>query len=143
MRQAGVRPVTLAVAPSRATTPGYPGQLALWLGGFHIRAYPGETASPPSEVWLSVKRGRGGACPSRIPQGNARGPTGRASHGPYAQQRKKCSYFKRLFCVQISQKCLLRFRPLGTAAHQDKALVIEAQFPREAIIFCRISTLSM
>ena len=35
------------------------------------------------------------------------------------------------------------FRQLGTVAYQDKALVIEAQFPREAIIFCRISTLSM
>ena len=39
MRQAGVRPVTLAVAPSSATTPGHLGQLALQLGGFHVRAY--------------------------------------------------------------------------------------------------------
>ena len=47
MRQAGVRPVTLAVAPVTATTPGCPGQLALWLGDFHIRACPGEAAFPP------------------------------------------------------------------------------------------------
>ena len=39
MRQVSVRPVTLAVAPGTATTPGYPGQLALQLGGFHVRAY--------------------------------------------------------------------------------------------------------
>ena len=38
------RPVTLAVAPATATIPGHPGQLALWLGVFHSRASPGETA---------------------------------------------------------------------------------------------------
>ena len=54
MRQAGVRPVTLAVTPSRATTPGYPGQLALWLGGFHLRAYSGRAAFPPPEARLPI-----------------------------------------------------------------------------------------
>ena len=49
MRQAYGRPVTLTVAPSSATTPGYPGQLALWLGGIPVRAYSGEAVpqSPP------------------------------------------------------------------------------------------------
>ena len=50
--QAYVRPVTLAVAPITATTPSYPGQLALWLGGFHVRAYHGEAAFPPPGVLL-------------------------------------------------------------------------------------------
>ena len=45
MRQVYGRPVCLAVAPSRATTPGPLGQLALQLGGFHIRAYPGKRRS--------------------------------------------------------------------------------------------------
>ena len=39
--------MTLAVAPVCATTPGSPGQLALWLGAFHLRAYLGEVAFPP------------------------------------------------------------------------------------------------
>ena len=47
LRQVSIRPVTLAVAPSRATTPSYLGQLALQLGGFHVRAYLGEAAFPP------------------------------------------------------------------------------------------------
>ena len=34
---------------------------------------------------------RGGACPSRIPQGNTREPTGRASHGPYRSATGWCS----------------------------------------------------
>ena len=47
MRQGYIRPVTLAVAPVCATTPGHPGQLALWPGGFHLRAYLGAAAFPP------------------------------------------------------------------------------------------------
>lgn len=47
MRQGHVRPVTLAVAPGIATTPGHLGQLALWLGGLPVRAYPGEAVSQP------------------------------------------------------------------------------------------------
>ena len=47
LRQADVRPVTLAVAPVTATTPGHLGQLALSPGGFHSRAYPGQAAFPP------------------------------------------------------------------------------------------------
>ena len=47
MRQGYSRPVCLAVAPGTATTPGHPGQLALWLGNFHVRAYLGTAAFPP------------------------------------------------------------------------------------------------
>ena len=46
LRQVDPRPVTLAVVPGTATTPGHPGQLALRLGGFPVRAYPGEAAVP-------------------------------------------------------------------------------------------------
>ena len=52
MRQAYVRPVTLAVAPVTATTSGHSGQLALWLGGFYVRAYLGQAAFPPPGVLL-------------------------------------------------------------------------------------------
>ena len=54
MRQDYVRPVTLDVAPVTATTPGHPGQLALWPGGFHLRAYPGAAAFPPPNIRLSM-----------------------------------------------------------------------------------------
>ena len=46
MRQAYGRPVTLAVAPGSATTPGYLGQLPLWLGGLPVRAYCGVCGVP-------------------------------------------------------------------------------------------------
>ena len=46
LRQAGVRPVTLAVAPVTATTPGHLWQLALQPGGFHLRAYSGVCGVP-------------------------------------------------------------------------------------------------
>ena len=63
MRQVYGRPVTLAVAPVPATIPGPPGQLALQLGGFHVRAYHGEAAFPPPEAWTHplwcCGRGRG------------------------------------------------------------------------------------
>ena len=72
MRPTQVRPVALAVAPVTATTPGHPGQLALWLGGFHVRAT------------LEKRRSR------------------RREPG---------------------------FRPLGTAAHQGKALEVEVYLP--------------
>ena len=32
--------------PVGAATPGHPEQLALWRGGFPVRAYPGETTVP-------------------------------------------------------------------------------------------------
>ena len=54
MRQVSVRPVTLAVAPGTATTPGHPGQLALRPGGFHVRAYPGKAAFPPPEAFAAL-----------------------------------------------------------------------------------------
>ena len=54
MRQVYGRPVTLAVAPVTATTPSYPGQLALQLGGFHVRAYHGEAAFPPPGARLPI-----------------------------------------------------------------------------------------
>ena len=54
MRQADVRPVTLAVAPGTATTPGYPGSLARWLGGFHVRAYLGQAAFPPPSAFAAL-----------------------------------------------------------------------------------------
>ncbi len=54
MRQGYVRPVTLAVAPVCATTPGYPGRLALWPSGFYIRAYLGEAAFPPPGARLPI-----------------------------------------------------------------------------------------
>ena len=83
VRQVWVRPVCLAVAPICATTPGPLGQLALWRGGFHIRAYSREAAFPPLGARLSVGRCRGGACPSRISQGNTRGASGPGKPGPY------------------------------------------------------------
>ena len=52
MRQGYVRPVPLAVTPSSATIPGYLGQLALWLGGFYVRACLGQAAFPPPGVLL-------------------------------------------------------------------------------------------
>ena len=63
LRQAGVRPVTLAVAPVCATTPGHPGQLALWPGDFHLRACPGEAAFPPPGARPSAA---GNSCFTRV-----------------------------------------------------------------------------
>ena len=57
-------------------------QLALWLGGFHLRAFPGEAAFPPPSARPPAESCRGGACPSRISQGNSRRVAGRASPAP-------------------------------------------------------------
>ena len=49
LRQVYGRPVTLAVAPGTATTPGHLGQLALSPGGFHSRAYLRRSGVPAAE----------------------------------------------------------------------------------------------
>ena len=52
----------------------------------------GRAQKAPEHCRISCVVGcRGGACPSRIPQGNTREPTGRASHGPYRSATGWCS----------------------------------------------------
>ena len=48
--------------PVSATIPGHLGQLALWLGGFPVRAYLGEAAFPPPGAWPSAA---GNSCDTR------------------------------------------------------------------------------
>ena len=105
MRQVWIRPVTLAVAPGTATTPGHSGQLALWLGGFHVRAYPGQAAFPPPGVlphflWCC---GRGRGLPGPWLPWNCPGEFGRGKPLPYAQQRKKCAIFMGFLCQALQE----------------------------------------
>ena len=56
LRQVYVRPVPLAVAPVSASTPGHPGQLALWLGGSIVRALPWKSGVAAAKL-LEVPQG--------------------------------------------------------------------------------------
>ena len=75
--------------------------LLCWYNLLPPEPYPGMQLFPvaggraqkaPEHCRISCVVGcRGGACPSRIPQGNTREPTGRASHGPYRSATGWCS----------------------------------------------------
>ena len=113
LRQAGVRPVSLAVAPSSATTPG---PLGSW---------------PYS--WVVFTSGRG--LPGPLVPLYCPGGFGRGKPLPYTQQRKKFGNVQGLFAPGPRQ--------LGTVAYQDKALAVEEQTHRGAGTLDKMSTPSM
>ena len=129
MRQAGVRPVTLAVAPVSATTPSHHGN---WPYDWVV-----STSGPTLEKRRS--RRRGFCCTILLRCGKGRGLPGPLvplyKPLPYTQQRKKFGNVQGLFAPGLRQ--------LGTVAHQGKALGIEAIFSVEAGAYKRIVMPSM
>ena len=145
LRQDWVWPVTLAVAPVTATTPGHPGQLALWLGGFHLRAYHGEAAFPPPVAFAAPSCDAivgAVACPARWLPVFALGDLGGASPSPMPSNARNVQFLG-AFMPSPSGTALPGPRQLGTVAPQGKALTLEGQPHREADIFGGIFTPSM
>ena len=120
MRQAGVRPVTLAVAPVSATTPSHHGN---WPYDWVV-----STSGPTLEKRRSRRRGfcctillrcgKGRGLPGPLVPLYCPGGFGRGKPLPYTQQRKKFGNVQGLFAPGPRQ--------LGTVAHQGKALAVEA-----------------
>ena len=132
MRQAGVRPVTLAVAPVSATTPSHHGN---WPYGWVV-----STSGPTLEKRRSRRRGfcctillrcgKGRGLPGPLVPLYCPGGFGRGKPLPYTQQRKKFGNVQGLFAPGPRQ--------LGTVAGQGKALGVEAGTNRGADITHRM-----
>ena len=132
MRQAGVRPVTLAVAPVSATTPSHHGN---WPYRWAV-----STSGPTLEKRRSRRRGfcctillrcgKGRGLPGPLVPLYCPGGFGRGKPLPYTQQRKKFGNVQGLFAPGPRQ--------LGTVAGQGKALGVEAGTNRGADITHRM-----
>ena len=132
LRQAGVRPVTLAVAPVSATTPSHHGN---WPYDWVV-----STSGPTLEKRRSRRRGfcctillrcgKGRGLPGPLVPLYCPGGFGRGKPLPYTQQRKKFGNVQGLFAPGPRQ--------LGTVAGQGKALGVEAGTNRGADITHRM-----
>ena len=137
LRQAGVRPVSLAVAPSSATTPGYHGS---WPYSWVVFTSGPTLAKRRSRrrgfcCTILLRCGKGRGLPGPLVPLYCPGGFGRGKPLPYTQQRKKFGNVQGLFAPGPRQ--------LGTVAGQGKALRIEVLLYREVSTTHRISTLSM
>src|SRR5699024_8785554 len=125
LRQAGVRPVSLAVAPSSATTPGplgsWPYSWVVFTSGPTLAKRRSRRRGFCCTILLRCGKGRG--LPGPLVPLYCPGGFGRGKPLPYTQQRKKFGNVQGLFAPGPRQ--------LGTVAGQGKALRIEVLLYRE------------